>query len=609
MHPVPVRGLDQAIAAATDHLLVQQRETGGWRAPSIAGPDATAEAAIALRLLGLLTPADADRIAAFLLKYQLPDGSFPAYEGTRTGTLEQTCICYAALLSVGLDPASECAESAFRFIQSKGAFLSAGPYTQILLAVAGVLPPGFLPRMPVVQLLIPGFARILGRRFTPAFTIMSILLPTIVNALRARVERPSWLSRLLFSWARRKVIRYLMTHQNPSGNLFGGLNLTVMLLIAYHLLEVPRAHESFSRLISDLARWRTDDTGTTSFSSLDANVWNSALTLGTLRRGGIAVDHAAIISATQFLLREQSLIPLPRDWQAPGFTSPRVGGWAFEEGNPLGADCDSTSVVLWGLGHLPRSGEVKRAIEKALEWLWGMQNRDGGWPSFSHGKPSKPAGPFSIESENPDLSFFASLRLLLNVPPQFGDPSLEDVTGRVLQALGHLGFRAADPRVARAVDFLLSQVDCNGAWWGRWETNYLAATSEVLAGLAVVGANLHHPVVRNAIAWVKAHQHSSGGFGESEQSYANLALAGKGEPSAYLTGIVASALIACGEARSETVARAIAWCVTEQRPDGSWVQGSYQFTMQWPWPFYQLELTPVIYPLRSLIEYRQACAQ
>jgi squalene-hopene/tetraprenyl-beta-curcumene cyclase len=463
--------------------------------------------------------------------------------------------------------------------------------------------------MPIFPLLIPGIGRFLGRRFTPAFTIMSILLPPVLYALRAKVERPSWLSRLLFSYARRKALQYITSHQNPSGNLFGACNLSAMLLIAFYLLDVPPADEAFARLISDLANWRIDDGATTSFFSFNANVWNSALILGTLRRSGAADDHSVITSAARFLLREQSRLPLPRDWQNPGLTSPRTGGWAFEEGNPLGADCDSTSVALWGLGHLPRTGEVGSAIETALKWLWGMQNKDGGWPSFSRGKPSKPAGPFSIEAENPGSGPLASLQLLFDVPPQFGDPSLEDVTGRVLQALGQLGFRATDPHVIRAVDFVLSQVDPNGAWWGRWETNYLAATSEVLAGLAAVGADLRHPVVRNAIDWVKRHQHASGGFGETEESYANIALAGKGDPSAYLTGIVAGALIACGEAHSETVARAIQWCVKQQLTDGSWAQGRYQFTMEWPWPFYQLPLTPVIYPLRALTEYRQARAR
>ena len=166
----------------------------------------------------------------------------------------------------------------------------------------------------------------------------------------------------------------------------------------------------------------------------------------------------------------------------------------------------------------------------------------------------------------------------------------------------------SDARIARAVSFLHSQIDTNGVWWGRWETNYLPGTSEVLAGLAAVGADLKDPAVANAIDWVKRHQNADRGFGETTASYENLALAGTGEPSSYVTGIVANALIQCGEASSPAVEAAIRWCLNTQEPGGAWPQGSYQFTVQWPWPFYQLTLTPAIYPLRALTAYRKALA-
>ena len=166
----------------------------------------------------------------------------------------------------------------------------------------------------------------------------------------------------------------------------------------------------------------------------------------------------------------------------------------------------------------------------------------------------------------------------------------------------------SDARIARAVSFLHSQIDTNGVWWGRWETNYLPGTSEVLAGLAAVGADLKDPAVANAIDWVKRHQNADRGFGETTASYENLALAGTGEPSSYVTGIVANALIQCGEASSPAVEAAIRWCLNTQESGGSWPQGSYRFTVQWPWPFYQLTLTPAIYPLRALTAYRKKLA-
>ena len=602
---------DRRTAMAKAHQYFRDRQSGegSWPGFAIAGPDATAEIAIALAFAGLLSPTDAGNMVAYLQAQQLPDGSFPPFEKASVGTLDETCICYAALLSANVAPSSEPAAKAYRYITEQGGFLASSAYTRILLVSAGVLPPGLLRPMPIFLLLIPKVERFLGTRFASAFTIMSILLPAMNCALRCRVDKPGWLRGFAVRAAHRKALRYLTGHQNPTGNLYGAANMSAMMLIAFRLLGVPNSDNRVLRLVADMQRWRSDASIGLGFTNFNSSVWNSSLILGALSQGGIDSGDPASVATVQFLLQQQSAIPLPKDWQNPRHSTPRTGGWAFEDGNPLAADCDSTSVVLWGLSFiLPRSPQLQRAIDMGLTWLWGMQGDDGGWPSFSRGQSSKPAGPFPLTQANPDLHPLAALQLMLHVPPQFADTSLEDVTGRVLQALGRLGFRASDARVARAIGFLHSQIDVNGVWWGRWETNYLAATAEALAGLGAVGADLTHPAVRNAIAWVKAHQHVTGGFGETTESYSNMALAGAGEPSSYLTGLVANALIACGEARSESVSRAIQWCLDRQLSDGSWEQGSYQFTMQWPWPFYQLTLTPVIYPLRAITEYNRVLA-
>lgn len=118
----------------------------------------------------------------------------------------------------------------------------------------------------------------------------------------------------------------------------------------------------------------------------NSNVWNTGLIAGVLHEGQIPANDPALMNAAKFLLAEQSLLELPRDWQNPGWSSPRTGGWPFEDKNPLAAGCDSTSVVLWGLAALqPRAPEMQQAIDKGLAWLWGIQNDGGGWAGFSHG--------------------------------------------------------------------------------------------------------------------------------------------------------------------------------------------------------------------------------
>src|SRR5207249_2097429 len=113
-------------------------------------------------------------------------------------------------------------------------------------------------------------------------------------------------------------------------------------------------------------------------------------------------------------------------------------------------DCDSTSQVLHALQAVPCAPSAPETTREALAWLYGMQNADGGWPSFTHGQAHKPAGPYPLGIIAPPASTLGLLSLAWTVPLFFGDPATEDLTGRVLQALGSLGHTIAnDPAVAR----------------------------------------------------------------------------------------------------------------------------------------------------------------
>lgn len=596
--------LDAAISRAHGYVRAQQAEDGSWAGGTIAGPDATAEAVIALAFAGALTAEHGEKAARTMIRQQLADGSFAPYQDG-PGTLDQTAIVYAALLRAGEDPSGDACTRAWRWIEARGGFAAAEMYTQVLLVAGGVLPATALTAMPVAWVLIPGIERVLGSRFTPAFTQIFMMLPALVRGLQ-RGERKAD-GREACEDAR--VCAYIASHQNPTGNLFGAINTTVLGILTYVALGVTTAEDRLRRMIDDLAQWRTEREEEIEYVTFDSRVWNTALLVTALRQGGVAATDPAIDRAVEYMVTRQSFWPLPRDWQNPTPFTPRTGGWPFEDRNPLGADCDSTSEVLQALGHLrPMAPRIRGSAQAGLRWLYGMQSADGGWPAFARGQRSKPAGPFPITALDPPTGLLATMKLMLDAPVQLGDPATEDVTGRVLQGLGALGARAGDRRIAPAVRFLQRQVAPNGVWWGRWECNYLACTSEVITGLAAVGADLSRPPFAGAIAWMLARQNEDGGWGETEATYANVGLAGTGASSQYVTGIVVAALCAAGRAGEPAVARAIDRLMAIQHGDGSWDGGPYQFVVQWPWPFYRLMMTPTIYPLRALTSYRNALA-
>src|SRR5260370_7811735 len=81
--------------------------------------------------------------------------------------------------------------------------------------------------------------------------------------------------------------------------------------------------------------------------------------------------------------------------------------------------------------------EVRAATRRGVNWLLAMQNKDGGWAAFD----------VDIDNEVLTRVPFADHNAML-------DPSCADITARALEVLGTLGYRADDPQVARALDYL-----------------------------------------------------------------------------------------------------------------------------------------------------------
>src|SRR4029450_5181435 len=124
------------------------------------------------------------------------------------------------------------------------------------------------------------------------------------------------------------------------------------------------------------------------------------------------------------------------------------GGWAWTDLPGGVPDADDTSGALLALSHLGETDSIKvlDAAENGIRWLLGLQNRDGGWPTFCRGWGALPF-----------------------------DRSAPDITAHVLRAL-----RAADyaplwessegrsPRVRRAIDrgftYLARPQRSDGAW-------------------------------------------------------------------------------------------------------------------------------------------------
>ena len=217
-----------------------------------------------------------------------------------------------------------------------------------------------------------------------------------------------------------------------------------------------------------------------------------------------------------------------------------------------------------------------------------MQNSDGGWAAFdrTEDRPLLEKIPFADHNA-------------------MQDPSCPDITGRVLECLGHCGLTIADAAVRRAIAFLKKTQDVEGGWWGRWGVNFVYGSWQVLVGLRAVGEEMQSPYIGRAVRWLRSCQKPDGSWGETCRSYDEPALKGKGEstPSQTAWGTM-GILAACG-ANDPDVARGIDWLVRHQRPDGNWDEAFYTGT-GFPKVFYlKYHLYRLYFPLMALGRYRR----
>lgn len=281
-------------------------------------------------------------------------------------------------------------------------------------------------------------------------------------------------------------------------------------------------------------------------------VWDTCLSLTAMMESGCSSRIFSSKKAIKWLFDRQ--ITAPGDWskRSPGLEG---GGWAFQYENSIYPDLDDTSKVLMSLfraGALERA-EYREKIARAVRWVIGMQNSDGGW------------GAFDVDNDRLYLNDipFADHGALL-------DPSTSDLTGRCIEMLGMLGYGMDFAPVARGVAFLRKEQESFGAWFGRWGVNYLYGTWSVVSGLHLVGEDMRQPYVRMAVEWLVSCQNTDGGWGESCASYDNPAFAGMGASTASQTAWALLTLMAAGENDTMPVQRGIAFLAAHHNQDRGW---------------------------------------
>ncbi|NIF77001.1 squalene--hopene cyclase [Paraburkholderia sp. Cy-641] len=293
-------------------------------------------------------------------------------------------------------------------------------------------------------------------------------------------------------------------------------------------------------------------------------VWDTSLVAHALLETGEKHAEQAAEHGLEWL-RPLQILDVRGDWisRRPNL---RPGGWAFQYNNAHYPDVDDTAVVVMAMQRsaaLTQSDAYREAIARAREWVVGMQSSDGGWGAFE---------PENTQYYLNNIPFSDHGALL--------DPPTADVSGRCLSMLAQLGElpQGSEP-TRRAFDYMLNEQESDGSWYGRWGMNYIYGTWTALCSLNAAGMPHDDPRMKRAVQWLLSIQNKDGGWGEGGESY-KLDYRGyeRAPSTASQTAWALLGLMAVGEVNHEAVARGIDYLQREQREHGLWEEERFTAT-------------------------------
>jgi squalene-hopene/tetraprenyl-beta-curcumene cyclase len=624
---LPVPGLNDAIGRAVDSLLALQREDGHWVFELEADATIPAEYVLLQHYLGTPDPPLEQRIARYLRETQGPHNGWPLFHGGEFD-MSASVKAYFALKAAGDPVEAPHMQRARTVILARGGARCCNVFTRIMLALWGEVPWRAAPMMPVELMLLPGWFPFHIDKIS--YWSRTVLIPLLVlMALRPKARNPrgisiaelfveppeavrGWiapptgspighafalLDRLLRraepyfpAKARRRAIdravAFVSGRLNGEDGLGGIFPAMANALMMYDCLGYPRDHRHCVAAQSALRKLLVFDGERAYCQPCVSPVWDTALTCHALMEVGETRLAPAIRQALDWLEARQVLDTVG-DWavQRPGL---RPGGWAFQYANPHYPDLDDTAAVALAFDRFD-AARYQAAIERAAEWVLGMQSRNGGWGSF--------------DADNTHFSLnhipFADHGALL-------DPPTADVSARCLGFLAQRGTPPSHPAIAAALAYLRREQEAEGSWFGRWGTNYIYGTWSVLAALNAAGIDPAAPEIRRAVDWLVARQRGDGGWGEAGESYLPDAPHGEAPYStASQTAWAVLGLMAAGEVAHPAVARGIAYLIDSQARDGIWDEPWYT-AVGFPRVFYlRYHGYRAFFPLWALARYRR----
>ena len=449
--------------------------------------------------------------------------------------------------------------------------------------------------------------------------VVSYALPALIAVGQAGYHhrRPiNPVARVVRRLSRRRTLDVLRGIQPENGGFLEAAPLTAFVVMSL-TSSGQREHKVVSKGVEFLVRsvredgsWPIDTNLATWVTTLSVNAlaaapeWHQGPADGMLP----ACEREKI---RRMLLESQVRCEHPYTHAAPG-------GWAWTALPGAVPDADDTAGALIALHNLgPPDEAVTGSAVAGIKWLLGLQNSDGGIPTFCRGWTNLP-----FDRSAPDLTAHALAAFAVwadSIPP-------------VVQ--GRVGFRQA---IRKGLDYLVHAQRQDGCWIPLWFGNQSAAADQSapnqenpVYGTAKVLTALHQsfdrlrtplpsefayaPMLERAVKWLLSAQNQDGGWGGDKSVASSI------EETALAVDALAESLLSLSSGASgagwvsfssqaiqSAVSRGVSWLI-EHTGKGTSVTASpigLYFARLW----YFEDLYPVIFAVSALQKVKNLCGR
>jgi squalene-hopene/tetraprenyl-beta-curcumene cyclase len=372
----------------------------------------------------------------------------------------------------------------------------------------------FVPQLPFQLAAFPD-------RFFKWFnlSVVSYAIPALISiGLVRQKNKPSRnpLIRLLNQLIIPKVLKVLSEKQPDNGGFLEAAPLTgfvLMSLVKAGKSEIdvcPKAERFLQNSIRSDGSWPIDTSLTTWVTTLAVNSFSNE----TLNN----VNPSDVEKIKSWLTDQQHRKIHP-------FTKSDPGGWAWIDSQGGAPDGDDTSGALLALKrfHDTNKSDID-SVKLGLNWLIGIQNNDGGIPTFCKGW-----GKLPFDASCPDITAHA-LRAFI---------SWKDLVDSNCSV-------KIDKSIQKALIYLKNTQLDDGSWLPLWfgnekdknHLNPVYGTSQVLLGLKINNNNFSGlaKMIEKGVSFLQKSQNNDGGWG------GNLTI----ESSIEETSLAIRALSVCG---------------------------------------------------------------